>query len=91
VIIGDGILIFFPVGARLGVTSTRTDRNDWRYDGNYLETDSGWERRFASDLTHGTLSYSPDGRFIGWEETVSWDLSFQGVRFILRIEDLAGS
>jgi len=82
---------FFPVGAQLGVTSTRADRNDWRYDGIYLETGSGWERRFASDLTNGTLSYSPDGRFIGWRETVSKDLSFQGVRRIPRIEDLAGS
>jgi hypothetical protein len=84
-------LRFFPVGARLGVTSSRASRNDWRYDGIYLETDSGWERRFASDLTPGTLSYSPDGRFIGWQETVSKDLSFQGVRFIPRVEDLAGS
>ena len=90
-IIGDGTLIFFPVGARLGVTSSRASRNDWRYDGIYLETDSGWERRFASDLAPGTLSYSPDGRFIGWQETVSKDVSFQGVRFIPRVEDLAGS
>jgi hypothetical protein len=82
---------FFPVGARLGATSSRADRNDSLYDGVYLETDSGWERRFASDLDFGTLAYSPDGRFIGWRETVSWDLSFEGVRFIPRIEDLAGS
>jgi hypothetical protein len=91
VIIGDGTLIFFPVGARLGATSTRASRNDWRYDGIYLETDSGWERRFASDQDYGSLAYSPDARFIGWRETVSWELFFQGVRFIPRIEDLAGS
>jgi len=82
---------FFPVGTRLGVTSSRASRNDWRYDGIYLETDSGWERRFVSDQDYGSLAYSPDGRFIGWRETVSWNLSFQGVRFIPRIEDLAGS
>ena len=68
-------IYFFPVGARLGATSSRTGRKGKRYDGIYLET----------------LSYSPDGRFIGWRETVSWDLSFEGVRFIPRIEDLAGS
>jgi hypothetical protein len=84
-------LFFFPVGARLGVTSSRTGKKGRTYDGIYLQVDSGWERRFASDVQSGSLAYSPDGRFIGWEETVSWDLSFQGIRHIPRIEDLAGS
>jgi hypothetical protein len=84
-------IYFFPVGARLGATSSRTGRKGKRYDGIYLETDSEWERRFISDQDFGSLAYSPDGRFIGWRETVSWDLSFEGVRFIPRIEDLAGS
>jgi hypothetical protein len=85
------ISFFFPVGARLGATSSRIGSESERYDGVYLETDSGWERRFASNVTLGPPSYSPDGRYLGWVENAPMSLSVAGAQHIPRIEDLTRS
>jgi hypothetical protein len=85
------MLFFFPVGARLGATSSRIGRESERYDGVYLETDSGWERRFASNVTPVPPSYSPEGRYLGWVENAPMSLSVAGAQHIPRIEDLTRS
>ena len=84
-----GQAVFFPVGPQLGATSSHASRDNARLGGVYLQTETGWDRRFASDVTPGSLGYSPDGRFLGWQEVVTWRMSFTGVRYIPRIEDLA--